>query len=111
MKPLGHFNILVDDQRDGGDIIIRNPTVAIATLRRIMRSIRCVSWDNDMGHGWDYEGRKLLKQFLSDCKNDDYWPEIVLVTANTRAFDDMVQTLMYYKYTPESNHRSVWRRT
>lgn len=85
--------VLVDDTRNYGDVIIRNPKVAIQVIRRIHKSITTIGWDNDMGHGWEYEGRNLLKQFMADCKNAKYWPNVQVITSNVVARMEMNKTL------------------
>lgn len=93
------FHVLVDDCRTvPNGIIIRDPRIAIQVLRRLMKQIKSVSWDNDMGYSWEYEGRNLIKQFLQDCKNANIWPVIFLVTSNPIARKDMEGTLIQYGY-------------
>lgn len=95
------LDVCIDDCRTLGDIQIRNPKVAIQVLRRLLKSIRLTYWDNDMGGGWEFEGRNLLKQFLQDCKNANYWPHVVIVTSNSVAALDMESTLKSYGYTKQ----------
>ena len=96
------MHVLIDDCRDGGDVIIRNPNHAIHVLRRLGKQVESVSWDNDMGYGWELEGRNLLKQYLTDCRNQKHWPTMFIVTSNTVAAKDMEVSLKQagYKFVP-----------
>lgn len=95
--------VLVDDLRNYGDVIIRDPRIAIKVIRRIHKSITTIGLDNDMGHGWEHEGRNLLKQFMADCKNEKYWPKVQIVTSNTVAMIEMYKTLQENGYQLDSN--------
>lgn len=102
------LHVLIDDTRDlGADVIIRKPDVAIAVLRRLLKQTARTYWDNDLGGGWELEGRNLLKQHLQDCANAGHYPEVVVVTSNSVAARDMIGTLQQYGYTQEGNE--PWR--
>lgn len=92
------LSVCVDDSRTLGDVNIRNPAVAIQVLRRLLKSISLVYWDNDMGYGYELEGRVLLKQFLQDCKNAGVFPGIMIVTGNSVAAKDMEASLQQAGY-------------
>jgi hypothetical protein len=92
------FSVCVDDSRTLGDVNIKNPEVAIAVLRRLLMSISHVYWDNDMGYGYELEGRVLLKQFIQDCKNAGHFPAVMIVTGNSVAARDMETTLQQAGY-------------
>lgn len=94
------LHVLIDDTRDlGADVIIRKPDVAIAVLRRLLKQTARTYWDNDMGGGWELEGRNLLKQHLQDCANAGHYPEVIIVTSNSVAERDMFVTLERYGYS------------
>lgn len=96
------LRIMVDDKRDhGGDgaIIIRDPRIALQTLRRLHRQIGVLLMDNDMGYSFEFEGRSILKQFMQDCRNaKDYPPKVVLVTSNLPAAMAMSDLLTEHGY-------------
>jgi hypothetical protein len=59
-----HFTVLVDDIRNGIDysLVIRDPRIAIEILRKVLKKIYLISWDNDMGFNWEYEGRNKTRR-------------------------------------------------
>ena len=90
---------MVDDSRDMGDVIIRNPNVAQEVLRRLHKSIGTLIMDNDMGSG--PEGKDILVLFLQDCKNQKFYPkDVIIVTSNTPAQGHMKVTLEQHGYHP-----------
>lgn len=99
----GTLYVCIDDTRTLGNVNIKDPRIAIQVLRRLLKQIAVTFWDNDMGHGWEYEGRNLLKQFIQDCKNANHYPFIAIVTSNTVAADDMVLTLRQAGYVLKDN--------
>lgn len=101
------FSVCVDDCRTLGDVNIQNPEVAIKVLRRLLKSITHVYWDNDMGYGYELEGRVLLKQFIQDCQNAKLFPGIVIVTGNSVAAQDMEITLQQAGYVLQGG---MWRK-
>lgn len=101
------LDICVDDTRSFGHMQIRDPTVAIMVLRRLLKQTRLTYWDNDMGYGWEYEGRNLLKQFIQDCKNAKWYPHVVIVTSNSVAAEDMKRTLVEADYA-WNNKEGAW---
>lgn len=103
------LHVLVDDLRDFGDIIIRNSEVALATLRKLHKSIESLSMDNDMGSGRP-EGRQLLEQYMQDCANHaSYPPQVNIVTGNSSAACYMRATLKKHGYQG-SGDGMTWRR-
>lgn len=68
-----------------------------------MKYITATSWDNDMGGGWEMEGRNLLKQFLKDCSNAKRFPPVFIVTSNSVAQVDMRNTLFNFGYKAAAN--------
>lgn len=102
------FSVCVDDSRTLGDVNIPNPQIAIQVLRRLLKSISHVYWGNDMGYGYELEGRVLLKQFLQDCKNAGVFPKVVIVTGNTVAERDMTLSLQQAGYKLVDN---MWQKS
>jgi len=114
--------VLVDDKRDTPDeestVIIRDPRIAFDALCRLS-PIHTLAMDNDMGHGWEFEGRNILKKFLAACEpwlgsgqgrpfpNPDYPTFVMLVTSNGPAAIDMAGTLRQHGYTREGVDRWV----
>ena len=75
------LHVLVDDCRDGADVIIRNPENAVAVIRRLFKDISALSMDNDMGGS--VQGYEILEQILQDSKNTKHYiPTIYVVTGN-----------------------------
>jgi len=97
------IEVCVDDERNLGDVNIRNPVAALGVLRKLLPGISRIYWDNDMGYGWEYEGRNLLKSFMEDCKRTNLFPVVSIVTANPIAAEDMCKTLEAagYKGSPD----------
>lgn len=99
--------VLVDDKRDppaeDGPVIIRDPRVADAVLDLLHPLIHTLAMDNDMGHGWEFEGRNILKRFFDKvCKPTSVYPSFVMImTNNSPAADDMAGTLKQHGYTRE----------
>ena len=83
------ISVCIDDERAYGDVVVRNPENALFVLHTLLKSISRTYWDNDMGGGWELEGRNLLKKFLQDCQSINHWPEVVIITANIIAHEDM----------------------
>jgi hypothetical protein len=103
------LSVCVDDSRVMGDINIRNPNVALATLRRLHKQIGTLLMDNDMGGPFEVEGRNILKQFLTDCKNQNHYPKSVhILTSNTPAAEAMALSLKEHGYR-KTDARS-WKR-
>lgn len=85
------------------------PHVALATLRRLHKQIGTLFMDNDMGGGFEVEGRNILKQFLTDCKNQKHYPASVhIVSSNEPASRVMASMLKEHGYR-KIDVRS-WRR-
>jgi hypothetical protein len=99
------MHVCIDDYRTLGDVVIRHPEVAITALRRLQKQITRTYWDNDMGGGWELEGRNLIKQYLTDISNAGIRHEVVIVTSNTVAASDMAKTLASFGYVCVD---SVW---
>lgn len=102
------MHVLVDDTRTFGQVIIKDPRVAIQVLRRILKSIELIGWDNDMGYGYEFEGRVLIRQFLQDCKNAKHFPRVYIVTGNSVAREDMYKTLKEFGYEPTHDDDQSW---
>lgn len=104
--------VLVDDKREPpseeGVIIVRDPRVALNTLCMLTK-IHTLAMDNDMGHGWEFEGRNILKRFLEVCQAEtaSYPAFVLLVTSNGPAASDMAGTLRQHGYTREGVDRWV----
>lgn len=90
--------VVIDDARSLGDVQVRDPRLALTVLRRLEKHITAVGWDNDMGYGWDNEGRNLMKKWLTDCKNSNRFPIVYILTSNTIAQKEMELTLKDYGY-------------
>jgi hypothetical protein len=113
--------VLVDDKREcaeDGTIIVRDPRVAFDVLCRLS-PIHTLAMDNDMGHGWEFEGRNILKKYLSACEpwlgsgqaligpNPSYPVHVVLVTSNEPAAKSMRDLLREHGYMPLSTTEFV----
>lgn len=107
MDDNGLLDVCIDDCRNIGDVIIRDPRVAIEVLRRLGKRVGHTYWDNDMGYGWEREGRHLLKQFIKDCKSAKWYPTIQIVTSNSVAAEDMRATLKAANYMLDADNRWV----
>ena len=97
--------VLVDDKREcaqDGTVIIRDPRVALNVL--CMLAVHTLAMDNDMGHGWDFEGRNILKKFLEVCRAQtaSYPVHVVLVTNNEPAAKSMRDLLREHGYKQQS---------
>ena len=86
------LHVLVDDQRNFGDVIIRNPESAVAVIRRLFKDITTLSMDNDMGGS--VQGYEILEQILQDSKNSTHYiPTVCVVTGNIAAARRMSEDL------------------
>jgi hypothetical protein len=95
--------VVIDDAKSLGDVQVRDPRLALTVLRRLEKQITAVGWDNDMGYGWENEGRNLMKAWLQDCKNSNRFPIVYILTGNNIAEKEMKLTLQDYGYEYREN--------
>jgi hypothetical protein len=99
--------VLVDDKRECAEdstVIVRDPRAADAVLDLLHPLIHTLAMDNDMGHGWEFEGRNILKRFFDKiCQPTTVYPvHVVLVTNNEPAAKSMRDLLREHGYKQQS---------
>jgi hypothetical protein len=86
------LHVLVDDQRNFGDVIIRNPEHAVRIIRWMFSDITTLSMDNDMGGS--VQGYEILEEILAFSKtHKKYIPTVNVVTGNIVAARRMSEDL------------------
>lgn len=92
------FSVSVGFAHRSGQVTIRNPEIVIEVLRPLLKSVSRVYWDNELGHGSDFEGRVLLKQFVQECEIAKEFPEVVITAVGVAARREMELTLQEAGY-------------
>ena len=104
LTTLSTFSVCIDDSRECGTVNVKDPRAGLTVLRRLHKQMSILYMDNDMGHGWEFEGRNILRQFLVDCRNaKHYVPQVMIVTSNCAAREAMIADLTSHGYRKHQN--------